>query len=669
VYTKRLTGDARGLKIGVVREGFGWPNSERDVDEMVKAAAQKLTRAGATVAEVSVPLHRDGPHIWNAIAVEAAWLWRLSLARRVAVGRSPNRASATDFGTKLAKPCPGQPKQAVASQPATHQSPTLDRGGADYDPESRLEKQFLVDELTVGMFVCALDRPWLDTPFLIQGFLIEDEETLAQVRQICRYVSVDLSRSGIDDAEYLALRPARVEAKRVRGTAPSPPTDQRAQPRSLVPRWLQALFWIFGPNWRQPEEQPPPAHLPEKDLRPAPVDRVKRAAVPKRKAPSATALERNPPGIALAAPGDLLAWLGEQLERLRFSGGRESSATADAPGSAGAPRLKRSASGRLNYESVPLEQELLRANDRFGAAIDMLGTVMHDIQVGKGLEIEAVESVVEDLVESIIRHPGALQLVSRMREADESSYTHALQVGVLLVSFGRELGFSRDELTHLGQVGMLLDIGKLRIDQRILNKRTHLTPKEFDEVKRHVEYGLEIIEASAVAHPDVVTGVAQHHERLNGSGYPQGLQDPEISPIGKMAGIVDTFSALTSIRPYAEPVSPYAAMQQLQAWADTYFNSGLVELFIQAIGIFPVGTLVELSTGELAVVLEQSRPRRLKPKVLVISAPDKTPLEIPFVLDLLHPECDSADRVPYIRQGLAAASFAVDPREYYVSRS
>ena len=112
-----------------------------------------------------------------------------------------------------------------------------------------------------------------------------------------------------------------------------------------------------------------------------------------------------------------------------------------------------------------------------------------------------------------------------------------------------------------------------------------------------------------------------------------------------------------------------AAMQQLQGWADTYFNAGLVELFIQAIGIFPVGTLVELSTGELAVVLEQSRPRRLKPKVLVVSAPDKTPLGVPFVLDLLHGEGVSADRLPYIRQGLSTASFAVDPTEYYLSRS
>ena len=385
---------------------------------------------------------------------------------------------------------------------------------------------------------------------------------------------------------------------------------------------------------------------------------------------SVTASERRPDGVAIVLRGDLLAWLREQLERVRSSAPEGHDAAADAPEPAKASRLKRSAPGPTIYQdNVPLEQELQCADESFGAAIDMLGTVMHDIRVGKGLEIEAVESVVEDLVESIIRHPGALQLVSRMREADESSYTHALQVAVLLASFGRELGFSRKELTYLGQVGMLLDVGKLRIDQRILNKRGNLTPKEFEEVKRHVQYGLEIIESSAVAHPDVVAGVAQHHERLNGTGYPQGLQDAEISPIGKMAGIVDAFSALTSIRPYAEPMSPYSAMQQLQGWADTYFNAGLVELFIQAIGIFPVGTLVELSTGELAVVLEQSRPRRLKPKVLVVSAPDKTPLEIPFVLDLLHGEGASADRVPYIRQGLPTASFAVDPTEYYLSRS
>lgn len=538
-----------------------------------------------------------------------------------------------------------------------------------------MEKQLSVDELAVGMFVCALDRPWLDTPFLVQGFLIEDEETLAQLRQTCRQVAIDPSRSAIDDADRAGAAPTSLAAVEtsVRRTAASPaPTPLRQpQPRSLLPRWLQALF---RRRVIEPELFVAPAaeQLLDRSAKRPPVKPVSRSAERKSepRAPRLVPSARKPERVAIVLRSDVLAWLREQLQRVRSNVPEGSDAAADAAGSAQASRPKRNGPGPTIYhDDVPLEEELQSADKSFGAAIDMLGSVMHDIRVGKGLEIEAVESVVEDLVESIIRHPGALQLVSRMREADESSYTHALQVAVLLASFGRELGFSRKELTYLSQVGMLLDVGKLRISQDILNKRGNLTPKEFEEVKRHVQYGLEIIDSSAVAHPDVISGVAHHHERLNGSGYPQGLHDADISPIGKMAGIVDAFSALTSIRPYAEPISPYSAMQQLQGWTDTYFNAGLVELFIQAIGIFPVGTLVELSTGELAVVLEQSRPRRLKPKVLVISTPDKTPLAIPFVLDLLNGEGATAEQLPYIRQGLPTASFAVDPTEYYLSRA
>ena len=529
-----------------------------------------------------------------------------------------------------------------------------------------MEKQFSVEDLTLGMFVSALDRPWLDTPFLVQGFLIEDEQTLAQLRQICRKVTVDLRRSAGGDYPTPPRKPpAPVEPKV--GRLISSPAKRPKRPRSLFPRWLREM--LAGRGYIEPEvdEKPSLAHLLRRDSQISAAKSEHRLVLRKFEdiAPSETP-QKPRKDIALGARKDLLAWLRDQLERVRFNAPEE---PADGSGLSEASRPKRGGHGHTVYHNVPLEQELQSADDSFGAAVDMLGSVMRDIRVGKGLEIEAVETVVEDLVESIIRHPGALQLVSRMREADESSYTHALQVAVLLASFGRELGFSREQLTYLGQVGMLLDVGKLRIDERILNKRGNLTPAEFEEVKRHVQYGLEIVEASGVAHPDVVAGVAEHHERLNASGYPRGLHDAQISPIGKMAGIVDSFSALTSIRPYAQPISAYAAMQQLQGWADTYFNAGLVELFIQSIGIFPVGTLVQLSTGEFAVVLEQGRGRRLKPKVLVVSAPDKTPLEIPFVLDLLHGEGASADGVPYIRQGLPTASFGVDTTEYYVSRS
>jgi len=527
-----------------------------------------------------------------------------------------------------------------------------------------LEKQFSVEELALGMFVSALDRPWLDTPFLVQGFLIEDEQTLAQLRQICRKVTVDLRRSAVNDADYQEpprKPPETVEPKV--GRAISTPAAPRKRPRSLFPRLLKEMFARRDLSKQQVDKKPSEPDLRRRDSGTSSVKSANHLFVGAPADAAAPATPERKQGVALAPRRDLLAWLRDQLERVSFG-------LPEEPGAAeGSGRLRRTGHGPTVYHNVPLEQELQHADDSFGAAIDLLGTVMRDIRVGKGLEIEAVESVVENLVESIIRHPGALQLVSRMREADESSYTHALQVAVLLASFGRELGFSRDQLTYLGQVGMLLDVGKLRIDERILNKRGNLTPTEFEEVKRHVQYGLEIVDSSGVAHPDLVAGVAQHHERLNGSGYPRGLLDAEISPIGKMAGIVDSFSALTSVRPYAQPVSPYDAMQMLQGWADTYFNAGLVELFIQAIGIFPVGTLVELSTGEYAVVLEQGRRQRLKPKVLVVTAPDKTPLEIPFVLDLLHGEGASEDRLPYIRQGLPTASFAVDTTEYYVSRS
>ena len=367
---------------------------------------------------------------------------------------------------------------------------------------------------------------------------------------------------------------------------------------------------------------------------------------------------------------NLFGWLRDNLGRFRGAPTKDATPVPDEvvsvePVVAGSSRTR----ARTYHDIVPIEEELGPANEGFARATQVFEGVIRDIRQGKGLEIEAVENVVEDLVESIIRNPDALQLVSRLRESDESAYTHALQVAVLLVTFGRELGFSRMELEHLGQVGMLLDIGKLRIPREILSKRGNLSPEEFEEVKRHVQYSLEMIGASGLAHPDVTVGVAQHHERMNGTGYPGGLKDEEVGIFGRMAGIVDSFCALTSVRPYAEPLPPYDAMRLLQSWSDTYFNSGLVELFIQAIGIFPIGSLVELSSGEVGVVIGQHKAQRLKPKVLVIAGPDKIPLKTPVILDLLHGVGAGGETTPYIRRGLPTESSGVDPQEYYLSRS
>jgi len=541
-----------------------------------------------------------------------------------------------------------------------------------------METQVLVEQLSIGMFVSALDRPWLDTPFLLQGFVIEDEATLGQLRQMCRRVTVDFSRSNLDEHDHLAIQgrpltPGDQTPVMVR-TVPAPSSLQRpVQTGSWLSRLLRSMSQ--SADSAEPEKSTEALESSAMTVRDTSLawPPVVLGAVQARAQPDSQDEAGQSQGPRRSMPprsADLFAWLRQSLSEIRFD--QRSKPYLDEPGepSSGNASAQRSPLElRVYADAVPIEQELGPASASFARATHVFEGVIRDIRLGKGLEIEAVENVVEDLVDSIIRNPSALQLVSRLREADESAYSHALQVAVLMVTFGRELGFSRAELTHLGQVGMLLDIGKLRVDRSILGKRSNLTPEEFEQVKRHVEYGLEIIAPSAVAHPEVIAGVAQHHERLNGSGYPAGLLENDIGAFGQMGGIVDAFAALTSVRPYAEPLSPYEAMRQLQGWGGTHFNAGLVEQFIQAIGIFPVGTLVELSSGEIAVVLEQNRARRLKPKLLLMSGPDKTPLKIPVTLDLLYGGGAAAAHAPYIRRGLAADSSGMDPTEFYLSRS
>jgi len=494
-----------------------------------------------------------------------------------------------------------------------------------------MERKLSTEQVSVGMFVVELDRPWLDTPFLLQGFLIRDERTLAQLRTFCKHVVVDAARSTVPGAlEHLVM--PREEPRRVHASATEVRSeDARPEPRRRG-RWLQQLMDAAT----LVEAEPP--------------------------SPSQKATPSAPPLPAGSPSTGLFKWMRDLLHGAEPGADAAASAIAVAVRPAQAPDPTPPGHVRLASELAPAVQGFAHATDVFNG-------VIAQIRTGKGLELESVESVVEELVDSILRNPEALQLVARLRESDEAAYGHALQVAVLMVSFGREIGFAREELSHLGQIGMLLDIGKLRISPAILRKPGNLTPEEFEEVKRHVDCGMELIRTSGKVHPNVLEGIHQHHERLDGSGYPRRLKDRQIGPFGRMAGVVDCFSAMTSPRPYADAMSPYEAMRQLQTWGETFFNAGLVQQFIQAIGIFPVGTLVELSTGESAVVIEQHKAHRLKPKVLVVADPDGAALNVPIIIDLLYGTPPVGGSLPYIRRGLAADSAAVDSSEYYLARA
>jgi HD-GYP domain-containing protein (c-di-GMP phosphodiesterase class II) len=316
---------------------------------------------------------------------------------------------------------------------------------------------------------------------------------------------------------------------------------------------------------------------------------------------------------------------------------------------------------------VSVEEEAPRAREVVHHAGNLLDKLVSDIRIGQSFEVERVEEIVDDMVDSIVRNPQALMWVARLREQDIATYGHGLQVSVYLTSFGRHLGFPRAQLSHLAQVGLLLDIGKIRLPRELLEKQGRLTDAEFESAKAHVQHGLDILAETPNFAPDVMAGIEQHHERMNGSGYPRGLVGDEIGVFGRMAGIVDCFVALTNHRPYAAAVSSYEALRSITSWGGDYFHEPLVQQFVSSVGVFPVGSLIELSTGEVAIVVEHSKVRRLKPRVLVVTDADKKPVSYPAMLDLLYNPRRGAEEAAFIKRGLAPGAYGLDLKDFYLA--
>jgi HD-GYP domain-containing protein (c-di-GMP phosphodiesterase class II) len=199
------------------------------------------------------------------------------------------------------------------------------------------------------------------------------------------------------------------------------------------------------------------------------------------------------------------------------------------------------------------------------------------------------------------------------------------------------------------------------VPEALLLKRERLTPGEFQLIKSHVEFGLQMLEGTGILSRSVTDMLAFHHERHGGHGYPRGIGGNDIPVFGRIAAIVDCYDAITSRRPYAAPMSPSHAVKQLYAWRDIDFDAELVEEFIQAIGIYPAGTLVELSNGEVGVATAGYRTRRLRPQLLMVLDRDKKPHASPRPLDLLTVTHDQDGKPLEIATSLEPGSFGVDP--------
>lgn len=370
------------------------------------------------------------------------------------------------------------------------------------------------DELRVGMYVSKLDRPWLETPFLLQGFRIESEQDIDKICAHCSYVYIDSALS--------------------------------QTPASFT-------------------------HNPSTSLK---------AALKDRK---------------LIRYHDRSSW----------------------------------------------KAEILAAKASISHLSHQVKNIFGSSQKTLALDINKVKLAVEPMVHSIMRNPDACIWLAKMKDQDDYTYHHSLACSIWSVALGRHLGLPEEDLCSLAIGGLLFDIGKLEIDRALLTSNRRLSKDEYEQVKLHVKFGLKSIEKGEQINSDIYNMLAHHHERHNGSGYPQGLVGEKIPVFARIAGIVDCYDAISSNRYYAKALSPSQAINTLYDLKDIAFQGELIEEFIQAVGIYPAGTLVELSSGEVAIVMAEYRSRRLRPQLMVILDNQKKPLSDIRYIDLkTQSHCD-----------------------------
>ncbi|SFV10403.1 HD-GYP domain-containing protein [Pseudoduganella namucuonensis] len=283
---------------------------------------------------------------------------------------------------------------------------------------------------------------------------------------------------------------------------------------------------------------------------------------------------------------------------------------------------------------VPLGEELARAAQIRHQASSLVRTVMADARLGKAIEIGQVQPVVQNITESILRNPGALVGLLRIKNKDDYTFLHSVSVCALLVAFCHSRGIAPETTRQAGLGGLLHDTGKALVPDTVLNKPAALTDEEFAVIRRHPQDGYEILRQSPEVNDIALDITLHHHERRDGSGYPHQLSGDQISELAQMAAIVDVYDAITADRCYHKGMSAAAALRKIYEWSKFHFNPQYAQEFMRCVGIYPVGTMVLLESGRLGVVVEPHESNLLAPKVNVFFHTRKNVYIKPETVDL-----------------------------------
>ncbi len=321
---------------------------------------------------------------------------------------------------------------------------------------------------------------------------------------------------------------------------------------------------------------------------------------------------------------------------------------------------------RVIEDKTQMPDELNKVRSAHKTMTGVIKDMFSSLRATKKLDLDAARAAIKPMVDSIIRNPDALLWLNRLRLLDDYNYSHSLGTSVWAMSMGRQLGLPRLDIESLGIGGLLLDIGKTKIPEKILTKQQALDDKETEIIRQHVQYSLDLVDADKTINVKIRNMIAFHHERINGSGYPNALKSDQIPLFAKIAAIVDCYDAITSKRSYAKPLSAQQAVKKLYEWRGVDFQSELVEEFIQAIGMFPSGTLVELTSGEVAVVVTESRTRRLRPKIMLLLNADKSMREDYVMCNMMHTLTDENGKSLEIKHALPAGSYNIKPDDFFL---